>query len=238
MSTTASSPGRNSAAARTGARAAAEPSEAIRTVIRAALDGTAPAPLMGWVGGQAGACRPGVDHRPEGTSRGRTLGRAPYAKRPAASAMRAISRSEGGVTRDACLSSEAGTPPRGGRALALGGESERVAPCFPRKGGKSAARPRYSWQAQSRARRRPTALLVYASSGHDDSAAALLGDDERGWQEAGASVRRGRARPGMKPRLRGCGARRTCWRLDIRVTIASSDRKDDDGHLGHDPTCI
>ena len=43
--------------------------------------------------------------------------------------------------------------------------------CLPRKGGKSAARPRYSWQAQSRARRRPTALLVYASSGHDDSAA-------------------------------------------------------------------
>jgi hypothetical protein len=88
VSTTASSPGRNSAAARTGARAAAEPSEAMRTVIRAALDGTAPAPLMGWVGGEAGACRTGVDHRPEGTSRGRTLGRAPYAKRPAASAMR------------------------------------------------------------------------------------------------------------------------------------------------------
>ena len=150
----------------------------------------------------------------------------------------AETRRELSTAADDCVSSEAGTPPRGGRALALGGESERVAPCFPRKGGKSAARPRYSWQAQSRARRRPTALLVYASSGHDDSAAALLGDDERGWQEAGASVRRGRARPGMKPRLRGCGARRTCWRLDIRVTIASSDRKDDDGHLGHDPTCI
>jgi hypothetical protein len=41
-----------------------------------------------------------------------------------------------------------------------------------------------------------------------------------------------------KSRLRGCCAGRTCWKRDDRDTIGPRDRKDDDGHLCYDATCV